>query len=118
MKKPSQAAPKAHLNANRQERVGTASLTPSEAPAVLPKKDPLVTARKVAAKTVKRARRPPRMASGSDPEKLVCRYCGSDDLAPSFIKRRDARCRACFKQRYGSAKRANAPKSPKADTGK
>ena len=36
-------------------------------------------------------------------EKLVCRYCGSDDLAPSFKKRRDARCRACFKQRYGSA---------------
>jgi hypothetical protein len=28
-------------------------------------------------------------------EKLVCRYCGSDDLAPSFIKRRDRRCRKC-----------------------
>ena len=39
-------------------------------------------------------------------QKLVCRYCGSDDLAPSFKKRRDARCRACFKKRYGSAKRA------------
>jgi hypothetical protein len=38
-------------------------------------------------------------------EKLVCRYCGSDDLAPSFKKRRDARCRACFKKRYGSAAR-------------
>lgn len=36
--------------------------------------------------------------------KLVCRYCGSDDLAPSFIKRRDARCRACFKKRYGSSR--------------
>jgi hypothetical protein len=35
----------------------------------------------------------------------VCRYCGSDDLAPSFKKRRDARCRACFKKRYGSAPR-------------
>jgi hypothetical protein len=35
---------------------------------------------------------------------LVCRYCGSDDLAPSFRKRRDARCRACFKKRYGSKK--------------
>jgi hypothetical protein len=34
--------------------------------------------------------------------KLVCRYCGSDDLAPSFKERRDARCRACFKKRYGS----------------
>jgi hypothetical protein len=39
-------------------------------------------------------------------EKLVCRYCGSDDLAPSFRKRRDARCRACFKKRYSSASRA------------
>jgi hypothetical protein len=37
--------------------------------------------------------------------KLVCRYCGSDDLAPSFVKRRDSRCRACFKQRYGGASR-------------
>jgi hypothetical protein len=35
--------------------------------------------------------------------KLVCRYCGSDDLAPSFIKRRDRRCRKCFSKRYGSA---------------
>ncbi len=34
--------------------------------------------------------------------KLVCRYCGSDDLAPSFKKRHDARCRACFKKRYRS----------------
>jgi hypothetical protein len=38
-------------------------------------------------------------------EKLICRYCGSDDLAPSFRKRGDRRCRACFKQRYGSAAR-------------
>ena len=39
-------------------------------------------------------------------EKLVCRYCGSDDLAPSFIKRCDRRCRECFGKRYGSAARA------------
>jgi len=38
-------------------------------------------------------------------EKLVCRYCGSDDLAPSFIKRRDRRCRKCYSKRYGSAAR-------------
>jgi hypothetical protein len=38
-------------------------------------------------------------------EKLICRYCGSDDLAPSFRKRRDTRCRACFENRYGSATR-------------
>jgi hypothetical protein len=42
----------------------------------------------------------------SKAEKLVCRYCGSDDLAPSFIKRRDRRCRECFSNRYGSAARA------------
>jgi len=41
----------------------------------------------------------------SNSKKLVCRYCGSDDLSPSFKKRRDARCRACFKKRYGSAAR-------------
>jgi hypothetical protein len=29
----------------------------------------------------------------------------SDDLAPSFKKRRDARCRACLKKRYGSGRR-------------
>jgi hypothetical protein len=41
----------------------------------------------------------------STTEKLVCRYCGSDDLTASFVKRRDARCRACFKKRYGSSAR-------------
>jgi hypothetical protein len=41
----------------------------------------------------------------SKSKRLVCRYCGSDDLAPSFIKRRDRRCRKCFSKRYGSAAR-------------
>jgi predicted Zn-ribbon and HTH transcriptional regulator len=45
--------------------------------------------------------------------KLVCRYCGSDDLAPSFIKRRDRRCRRCFSKRYGSAMRAKRARSNK-----
>jgi hypothetical protein len=50
--------------------------------------------------------RPPRSSRvASEMKKLVCRYCSSDDLAPSFVKRRDARCRTCFKQRYGSAVR-------------
>ena len=44
------------------------------------------------------------------PDQLLCRYCGSDDLAPSFVKRRDRRCRNCFSQRYGSAARAKKPK--------
>ena len=59
-----------------------------------------------AAKTTKASARPLRSSrAASTTEKLVCRYCGSDDLAPSFKKRRDARCRACFKKRYGSAPR-------------
>jgi hypothetical protein len=42
-----------------------------------------------AAKRTKVQRRPPRRSSvASNAEKLVCRYCGSDDLAPSFKKRR------------------------------
>ena len=56
-----------------------------------------------------------RRLSGSKPkaEKLVCRYCGSDDLAPSFIKRRDRRCRKCFSKRYGSTARARKVKVKK-----
>jgi len=59
-----------------------------------------------ASKTRKAAGRPP-PSSREKPEgeQLICRYCGSDDLAPSFRTRRDARCRACFKQCYGSAAR-------------
>jgi hypothetical protein len=49
----------------------------------------------------------------SKSEKLVCRYCGSDDLAPSFIKRRDRRCRKCFIRRYGSASRTKKTKVKK-----
>jgi hypothetical protein len=62
-------------------------------------------------------RRPSRPANKAG--KLVCRYCGSDDLAPSFKKRRDARCRACFKKRYGSAAgRKKAARSGKAKAAK
>lgn len=50
------------------------------------------------AKGARRSSRSSRTSSGT----LVCRYCGSDDLAPSFKERRDARCRACFKKRYGT----------------
>jgi hypothetical protein len=53
------------------------------------------------------------MGSKSKSEKLVCRYCGSDDLAPSFIKRRDRRCRKCFSKRYGSAAPARKEKVKK-----
>ena len=44
---------------------------------------------------------------------LECRYCGSDDLAPSFIRRRDRRCRKCFGKRYGSVARTKKAKSKK-----
>jgi len=44
-------------------------------------------------------------------EKLVCRYCGSDDLAPSFIRRRDRRCRKCFGKRYSKAAREKKAQS-------
>jgi hypothetical protein len=54
-----------------------------------------------------------KIGSKSKSNKLVCRYCGSDDLAPSFIKRRDRRCRKCFSKRYGSAARASKAKVKK-----
>jgi hypothetical protein len=50
---------------------------------------------------------------GSKSEKLICRYCGSSDLAPSFIKRRDRRCRKCFSKRYGSTAPAKKTKGKK-----
>jgi hypothetical protein len=64
-----------------------------------PKAAPATKAGKAARRTARSSR------VASEVKKLVCRYCGSDDLAPSFRKRRDARCRACFKQRYGSGLR-------------
>src|SRR6266850_1648692 len=61
--------------------------------------------RKKAAPRKAKPERPLRKKTGSKSksDKLNCRYCGSDDLAPSFIKRRDRRCRKCFSKRYGSA---------------
>ena len=73
-------------------RAGPAQLTNKAAPK--PKAAPAAKGRRTG-----RTWRP------SSTEKLRCRYCGSDDLAPSFKRRRDRRCRACFKQRYGSAAR-------------
>ena len=71
---------------------------------VAPKKR-AVGAKPKAARAATTANASPRSSRKvSAAEKLVCRYCGSDDLAPSFKRRRDARCRACFKKRYGSEK--------------
>jgi hypothetical protein len=71
-------------------------------------------------KTRKVARRPQRSSGArSRDAKVICRYCGGDDLAPSFKKRGDARCRACFKQRYGSAARnKKTPRMSKTKGGK
>jgi hypothetical protein len=102
--------PGAGLLASQSGRT-TAALTSSrqaDQPAAPAVKKPAAAKPKAAlpSKTRKDARRPPRSSrAASGAEKLVCRYCGSDDLAPSFRKRRDARCRACFKKRYGSAAR-------------
>ena len=59
--------------------------------------------------------RAPLQKAGRKPmaEKLVCRYCGSADLAPTFIKRRDRRCRKCFTKRYGSTARGKKVKAKK-----
>ena len=64
-------------------------------------------------KKVKRERPQVKARRSSKSEKLICRYCGSDDLAPSFIKRRDRRCRKCFSKRYGSAARTRKTKVKK-----
>ena len=64
-------------------------------------------------KKAKSDRRRMKAVRKSKSEKLVCRYCGSDDLAPSFIKRRDRRCRKCFGKRYGSATRTKKTKVKK-----
>jgi hypothetical protein len=61
------------------------------------------SARKKAVRKKAESPRPLRKEAGSKSKsgKLACRYCGSNDLAPSFIKRRDRRCRKCFSKRYG-----------------
>ena len=80
---------------------GQPSIVPSEAKKV----------GKTATKKAKTERPQMKAIRKSKSEKLVCRYCGSDDLAPSFIKRRDRRCRKCFSKRYGSAARVGRRRS-------
>jgi hypothetical protein len=69
--------------------------------------------KKATGQKTKTKRPPVKAIRSSTSEKLVCRYCGSDDLAPSFIKRRDRRCRKCFSKRYGSAARTKKTKVKK-----
>lgn len=91
-----------------QQETSLARVAPRN-PQPISKKKPVA-----ASKTTKVARRASRTLSKA--QRLVCRYCGSDDLAPSFKKRRDARCRACFKKRYGST--ARGTKAKRAGKGK
>ncbi len=76
--------------------------------------DKSTTNKKTKPVSTKSARAPMRK-TGRKPkaEELVCRYRGSDDLAPSFVKRHDRRCRKCFSKRYGSASRVRQAKIPK-----
>ena len=69
--------------------------------------------KRVIGKKAKTRRPRAKAIRSSKSEKLVCRYCGSDDLAPSFIKRRDRRCRKCFSKRYGSTARTRKTKVKK-----
>jgi len=67
--------------------------------------------KKTASRKAKLARPlPKKMGSESKSKRLVCRYCGSEDLAPSFVMRRDRRCRKCFSKRYGSGARVRKAK--------
>ena len=90
-------------NGSEAEVLDKASQTPpksaqrSAAPAAAKK-----VSKKATRKKTKTKRPHVKATRSSTSEKLVCRYCGSDDLAPSFIKRRDRRCRKCFSKRYGS----------------
>jgi hypothetical protein len=108
------------LNGSRRPRAADPAPRPLNHSPVPPKAKGVSTLKATAgAKAKQAAQRPSRAArAASKPEKLVCRYCGSDDLAPSFIKRRDARCRGCFKQRYGSSGRGMTRKAAGAQKSK
>ena len=89
---------------NTKDKSTTEASLTQNGKSVTPVKKKAVRAAPKAARPAKAPNDSPRSSrSTSGTEKLVCRYCGSDDMAPSFVKRRDARCRACFKKRYGSA---------------
>ena len=69
--------------------------------------------KKATGKKIEAERATTKSTRSSKSEKLVCRYCGSKDLAPSFIKRRDRRCRKCFSQRYGARPQTQKAKAKK-----
>lgn len=101
------------VSAGRRMSTEPAEATLADAAAASAKQTAIANRPKAIAgtKPAKQARQPARsLRVAPDAKKLVCRYCGGDDLAPSFVKRRDPRCRGCFKQRYGSAVRSTKPR--------
>jgi hypothetical protein len=109
MKTASKPVQEASKNETEQTTVGPASRSVIAAATATRKKAVAKPNAALPQKSARAQSRSPRTArAASETSKLVCRYCGSDDLAPSFRKRHDARCRACFKQRYGSLARNQA----------
>ena len=102
-------------NRNRHESPIGRSPSPSKQDQKGATRSPVkkVVRKKAAPRSENPARPLRKMGGKSRSNKLVCRYCGSDDLAPSFVKRRDRRCRKCFSERYGSAARARKAKVKK-----
>jgi hypothetical protein len=100
-------------NASRREaRIGARELPPQPEMAASARENSVRN--RSAKRKGGRARSPQKsMDDKSKPNRLVCRYCGGEVLAPSFIKRRDRRCRKCFSKRYGSAARASKTKLKK-----
>lgn len=110
MKTASKPVPRASPKQNDQMAVDATNPSATARTATPPKKKAVAAKQKAAlpTKAGKREARSPRTPRAvPEMKKLICRYCGSDDLAPSFRKRRDARCRACFKKRYGAVARGN-----------
>jgi hypothetical protein len=118
MKTASKPVLQASTNNTEQKVIGPVSPSATGTAAARPKKKAIAVKPKAAvAKAAKgEARRPRRSRTESEASKLACRYCGSEDLAPSFIKRCDARCRACFKKRYGAVARGNKSAGPREAT--
>jgi hypothetical protein len=93
--------------------VKRSALAPKSVPSSAVRSEAKKVGKRSTGKKAKTERPLEKAIRSSKSEKLVCRYCGSDDLAASFIKRRDRRCRKCFSKRYGSAARTRKTKVKK-----
>jgi len=72
----------------------------------------MLTTDRDAAKPTKVPQRPPRSSRArSRAEKVVCRYCGSDDLAPSFKKRRDSRAAPASRSAMARPRETRGPRA-------